>query len=647
MRPLGLFRSERTALQRGEGFTRSYAANLSHRLPLLYCVVLFDVAVLMANFHSVAPAFLVFWLPLPFLAVGCLRAAYWRPVNVKRRSLEVLSRDIGQLSTIGTAMSLVPAWWSLSLYHFGNNSQQSLVHYITAVTCFAGILSLGQAPRTAIRMAVVVMVPSSIFFLMHDHPNRFGVVAVQIVVTLLLLLITAGYHDDFVGLELSRQELARREKESARLAETNRLNAIHDSLTGANNRRAILALFDQALADPASPSPWMALIDLDGFKHINDTYGHAAGDTVLCAVSKRIDAVAEIDAFGRIGGDEFAVMISGYLKWPEVSAALIGLSQAICEPIEVGQLKLTVRGSIGLHQCSGTDLGECLERADTALYKAKEDRSGAVADFTESDERAMRERRDAVRVFTSADLGQQLALVYQPIIDGDLCRPIAFEALVRWSPDGTSWLPPAAFINLAETTGRIGELTQHVLGKALDECRVWQWDCSLAINLSARDILREDAASWIGGIVATAGAPPSSIILEITETALLNDYRRAADNLQKLRHAGFRIALDDFGTGQSSLSHVHNLPLDHLKIDQSFARDLVSSERARAIVSTILALARQLGLECTIEGIETLEQQAIARSLGVRTMQGYHFGRPIKAGAVIGGLDVNRSASVA
>jgi diguanylate cyclase (GGDEF)-like protein len=647
IRILAIFRSERTALQSGESFTRAYAENLSHRLPLLYCVALFDTAVLMASFRGVAPAFLVIWLPLPFVVIGCLRAVYWLPRNVKRRSLEVLSRDIAWLSVVGTTISLVPMCWSLLLYQFGDQSQQSLVHYVTAVTCFTGILSLGQAPRTAIRMATTVMLPSSIFFLLHDHPNKFGIVAVQIVVTLLLLLITAGYHDDFVGLELSRQELSRREKQSARLAEANRLNAMRDPLTGANNRRAILAMFSQTLADSSASPPWLALVDLDGFKHINDTYGHAAGDAVLCAVKMRIEAVPEIAAFGRLGGDEFAILMSGALALSAVSSALEGLSRAICQPICVDDLRLLVRASIGLHQCQGTQLGECLERADTALYKAKEDRSGAVAIFTESDERAMRERRDAIRVFTSADLGQQLSLVYQPIIDTDLGRPVTFEALVRWSPDGTIWLPPAAFISLAETTGRIGELTEHVLCKALNECRVWQWGCSLAINLSARDILRDDAANWIGAIVAAAGAPPRSIILEITETALVSDYRRAADTLAKLRQAGFRIALDDFGTGQSSLSHVHNLPIDHLKIDQSFARDLVPSEGSRAVVSTILALARQLQLDCTIEGIETLAQQAIARSLGVRMMQGYHFSRPIKAAEVIQGLDANRSANVA
>jgi diguanylate cyclase (GGDEF)-like protein len=472
-------------------------------------------------------------------------------------------------------------------------------------------------------------------------------VAVQIVVTFLILMITAGYHKDFISLELSRQELSRRESESARQAEKSRQNALRDALTGANNRRAILGLLEQELSESTACFPWLALVDLDGFKFINDTYGHGAGDAVLCAMSNRIDEVAEIDAFGRIGGDEFAILYPGTLSYAQVSASLDRLSGAIAQPIEVNGLKLSVRSSIGLHQCGAGDVEQAMERADTALYKAKESRTGGVARFTDTDEIAMCERRDATRVFTSADLGRQLGLLYQPIVDSDSGRPVAFEALVRWSPDGVKWLAPAAFINLAASTGRIGELTRHVFIKALDECRAWQWDCSLAINLSAHDILRDDVADWIDGMVSAAGAPTNRITLEVTETALVSDYRRAADNLAKLRQMGFRIALDDFGTGQSSLSHVHNLPLDCIKIDQSFARDLEHSEGTRAIVSTILSLARQLRLECTIEGIETLGQQVMARQLGIRTMQGYYFGRPVKAAEVIGGLAVNRSASVA
>jgi diguanylate cyclase (GGDEF)-like protein len=475
------------------------------------------------------------------------------------------------------------------------------------------------------------MLPSSVVFMLGDHPNRFAVVPLQIVVSVLLVMITRGHHRDFVSLELSRQNLARREREAADLAERNHEQAMRDPLTGAMNRRGILAQFEKALAAPSSAFPWLALVDLDGFKLINDTYGHVAGDAVLCAVSGRIDAMPEIVAHGRLGGDEFAIILPGHMSHDKVRAALEVLAEQISGPIPCGDRMLTIRASIGIHLCAQSDVSGSLERADVALYKAKETRNAAIGEFTATDEQAMSEKHSITRIFTSTDFASQLALVYQPIIDCDAGRTIAFEALARWSPDGKEWLPPTDFIHLAETTGRISELTSMILTKALRECRAWEHGCSLNINLSARDILRDDAAPWITKLVYEADAPANRIVLEITETALISDYRRAAYNLDKLRQMGFRIALDDFGTGQSSLSHVNNLPLDHIKIDQSFARDIARSHSSRAIIGTIVALARQLRLECIIEGIETPEQQAIARSLGLRIMQGYHFSRPISA----------------
>ena len=373
------------------------------------------------------------------------------------------------------------------------------------------------------------------------------------------------------------------------------------------------------------------MLDLDGFKHINDTFGHLAGDAMLTAISQRIAHMPGIAACGRMGGDEFAMILGGELDEDRVRAVLAGLAHVIALPIAQGDLSLTLHGSIGYYRCQGDTVSACLERADTALYQAKELRNGSIVAFTEADERTLRERQAMIRIFTSADLREQLALVFQPIVNADTGRPVAFEALARWSPDGRRLVAPSSFINLAENTGRISEVTHVVIQKALAEFPAWQWGCALSINLSAHDILRDDAAEWIGGLVRAAHAPPSAIILEVTETALVRDYRRAADNLARLREQGFRIALDDFGTGQSSLAHVHNLPLDQIKIDQSFAQNLLTSENARAIIATIRALSAQLGVECTIEGIETVEQQLAARALGLQCMQGYLFGRPAAA----------------
>ncbi len=616
----------------------AYGTNIASRLPMLYCVVIVNIVMLAISFEGSAPAYLTTWLPISFVAMICWRSVYWMPSRTRQRRFAAMKRDITLLPVTGFVLSLGLATWALTLYGYGNPTQQALVHYITAITCFTGVLGMTHSPATAVAMAISVMVPSSLVFILGDNPNRFLIVPLQIVVSVLLVMITRGHHRDFVSLELSRQNLARRERESAELAQRNHEQATCDPLTGALNRRGILNLFDMTLARRDCPLPWLALVDLDGFKLINDTYGHAAGDAVLCAVSIRIDGIPEIVAHGRLGGDEFAIVLPGEMTVEEVRGAIEQLVELIARPIPFAGRMLAIRASIGIHRCTSGDVSACLERADVALYKAKETRNAAIGEFTAADEQAMTEKRAITRVFTSADFDRQLSLVYQPVIDCDAGRTVAFEALARWSPDGSESLPPTDFIHLAETTGRMSELTANILTKALNECRAWDYGCSLNINLSARDILREDAAPWITRLVYEADAPANKIVFEITETALVSDYRRAAYNLDKLRQMGFRIALDDFGTGQSSLSHVNNLPLDHIKIDQSFARDIARSHSSRAIIGTIVALARQLRLECIIEGIETPEQQAIARTLGLRMMQGYHFSRPIGAADAMAGI---------
>jgi len=616
---------------RGKHFAAAYAHNLSHRLPLFYLVALVDALVLLTNFFRTAPLALVVLPSLVLVFAFAIRAWHWRPAAVRRRSSAELAVDLERLPLRGLVMSSCYAAWALLLYRYGNEAQRALIHYITAITCFVGILSLGQSPRTALMLAIGVIVPSSVVFLVHDHPNRYVVVTVQVIITALLLLITSGYHRDFIQLERSRLALSRHKQSRERLAESYRQRSIRDPLTGAWNRARILMLLERGLVAVLARRPWLALIDLDGFKHINDTFGHIAGDAVLTAISDRIASVPGIESCGRMGGDEFALMLGCALDEDDVRAVLGLLARTISLPIMVQGLSLTIHASIGFYRCHGDSVSACLERADTALYKAKENRNGGAVAFNDDDERSLRERQVMTRVFTSANLREQLALVFQPIVDSDTGRPVSFEALVRWSPDGQRLLSPAKFINLAENTGRISEVTHVVLEKALREFPAWEWGCTLSVNLSAQDILRADAAEWIGGLVRNAGAPPSGVVLEVTETALLRDYQRAAENLEKLRKQGFSIALDDFGTGQSSLSHVHNLPLDQIKIDQSFAQSLTSSEGARAIVGTVVAMSRQLGLECTIEGIETVEQQIAARALGLRRMQGYLFARPASA----------------
>lgn len=617
--------------RRGEYFTPAYAHHLSHRLPLLYAVVIVGIVTVSVSFTAVAPLWLSSGIALLLIAFLSWRAFHWLPQNVVRRTVEQLQADISNLTTIGPAGALAVVLWALSLEQFGDTNLDWLIRFAIAVTWVSAILGLGQSPIAALRIAVCVLVPSTVYFIIDGQPYAYAMAALQAVMAVLLLFVTASYHRDFVRLELSRQRILVQERDAFRSSEIGRSQTVLDPLTRTLNRRGIFARLDGMLEDDRSSCPWLALLDLDGFRHVNDTYGHAVADAVLQEIPRRIAKVPEIVAFGRVAGDEFMLLLSGDLSRARVKHTLENLRGLINEPIIHQHQTLRVTCSIGLRRTiPGGMVAECLERAQSALRKAKDERCG-LAEFSSQDERAIQETRATARILYSSDLASHIGVYYQPIVDSDTGRAVGFEALARWTPDGRSWLPPDKLIAVAESTGRTGELTRTVMRKALAECRAWHYGRTLSINLSARDVLSERAAEWIEHEVIQADAPPDAVILEVTETALLNDVERAASNLRNLRSRGFRIALDDFGTGQSSLSHIHQLPLDHIKIDRSFARNLIKDASARAIAGTVLSLAQQLRLGCTFEGIETPEQRIMARRLGARLMQGFLFSRPLPA----------------
>lgn len=616
----------------GDAFTRAYALSLSQRLPLLYLVVVLDLILLTFRFLGHAPAILVATGPA-FCAFVIARAYYWLPHRVRGRSVEQMERDLDVMSRIGGLGGLLFVSWGLALYPFGDAAARSLVHYLLAVTMISGILGLTHAPQTALRLALSFMVPSSIFFLAAGHPNAVYVTLVQIFVIAILLFVTQGHHRDFVQLELSRQELVAREREAAHLAGEARALATIDALTGGFNRRAILDRLEQELLaaaadDGAARCPWLALIDLDGFKHVNDTYGHAAGDEALKVISRRIDALPGVVAHGRLGGDEFAVIFDAELEGPAVAAAAAELIDAIRVEIPHNGACLRLSASVGLHRICAQGVSGALERADAALYKAKKLGDGTVVLFGPEDEVALQQRIDVTRRFNDCPLDDRLRLLYQPICNAQDGSVVAVEALARWSPDGVNWQTPATFLSVAEATRRTGELTLTVLARALAECRPWETGIGVAINLSPRDVVHDGAAATIAAVVRDAGASPQSVTLEVTERAILADPRRAALQLRAFRDHGFRIALDDFGAGWSSLSQLRELPFDMIKLDRTLSAALPSDPGARAIAGMIVALAWQLGIDCTLEGVETEEQRAAARALGITLMQGYLFGHP-------------------
>lgn len=625
----------------GDAFTEAYALSVSHRAPLLYLVVVFNTLLVASCFYGTAPRLLLLMGPA-FSLVAVQRAWHWMPDKVAGRPVERLRSDLEGMQRLGGWAALLFVAWSLGLYPYGDAGQRELLHFVIAVTMFSAVLGMANSPQTALRLGTAFTLPWSLFLLASGHPDAVPIALAQVFITVVLLAMTQIQHRDFVRLELSRQLLVRRERQTAELASAHYRQATVDHLTGGRNRRAILDSLEEHLAAPDDVvRPWLALFDLDGFKHVNDTYGHAAGDHVLRTVNQRIGLIEGVTAHGRLGGDEFAILFDGAFDAESVMAAARVLSLAIRQPISFNGATLRLCGSIGLYRADGDTASHCLERADAALYKAKELGDGAIAQFGPHDEVALQRRIAVMRQFNDCPLEDRLRLLYQPIFDCRDGRVVGMEALARWSPDGIEWQAPGEFLAIADATGRTGELTRLVLARTLAECRPWETGLEVSINLAARDVVREGMADAIAAIVEDAGANPASVMLEVTERALQIDPRRAAAQLAAFRDRGFRIALDDFGAGWSSLSQLRDLPLDRIKLDRALVGALSSDPGARAVTGMIVALAWQLGIGCSIEGVESEAQADAARALGIHLMQGYHFGRPepaVQALRLYGGL---------
>ena len=418
--------------------------------------------------------------------------------------------------------------------------------------------------------------------------------------------------------------------------------AFHDQLTGLPNRRQLMEQLQQSCLFSERHSQYGALlfIDLDQFKYINDTHGHQLGDELLCAVAARLQHhVRASDIVARMGGDEFVVLLSE-LGTDRADAAgnaahlAQALRQALAAPHQLHGLELVATPSIGAtvyfgQQYSASDL---FKQADMAMYEAKARGRNAVAFYDPALQAAAVERLSVESALRQAIQGGQLRIYYQPLCNAHGARHGA-ECLVRWQHPEQGMMSPALFIPIAEKSNLIVELGTWMLEQACRQLAAWDGDArfgalQLAVNVSGREFRQDDFVERMLHILAAQGVSPTRLKLEVTESVLMANLEQAKDKLHKLRAAGIRIALDDFGTGYSSLAYLRQLPIDVLKIDQSFVRAAQADERSAAIVATIVALAHNLQLTVVAEGVETPEQLALLRKAGCHLYQGYLFGRP-------------------
>jgi diguanylate cyclase (GGDEF)-like protein len=427
---------------------------------------------------------------------------------------------------------------------------------------------------------------------------------------------------------------------------TNRLarQASHDTLTGLPNRAFVLGRLDEALEETrraAGPPMAVFFIDLDNFKIINDTLGHAAGDTVLQTVADRLTGAARSDALvARLAGDEFVVIVDGLGREGAIALAdriVVDVSRSITITAPDGTRDVNVGASIGIAFADGTRISspdELLRDADVAMYQAKEHGRGRAELFDDAMYAAVADRLAVHQGLRHALETGDIKVHYQPIVDTDTGRVVCFEALVRWERPDHGLTDARDLIALAEEAGLIGALGSHVLAEACQQVVRWRTtrpgagQLHIAVNVSGRQFGEPGFVPAVAAALTNSGLDPAALWLEITESSIMADTETMRATVAEVRALGVNLAIDDFGTGYSSLAYLRRFPVQVVKIDRSFVADLGHDSQTDAIVTMIIGLAQALHLRVVAEGVESAEQLARLRSLGCRFAQGIYLGRP-------------------
>lgn len=431
------------------------------------------------------------------------------------------------------------------------------------------------------------------------------------------------------------EELERRQQELVFMA-------THDSLTSLPNRTLILDRADQLLArSRRDHAPCGALfIDLDGFKAINDSLGHRAGDELLRAVAARLGStIREADALGRLGGDEFVILVEGIAlaAGPELVAERI--LDALKQPFALAQAhngRVTITASIGIAVGDRSSAADLLRDADIAMYRAKLEGKNRYVLFEAGMQDAVHTRMELEMDVREAVANQEFYVAYQPMFNLNGLAPVRMEALLRWRRPSGETVGPDKFIPVLEESGLISEVGRWVLRQTCMQCSTWVEDgfpIGIAVNVSAVQLETDRFIEDVAEALAESGIEPSALTIEITETALMRDAEETAQRLRAIKALGVRLSIDDFGTGYSSLAYLQRFPVDELKIDRSFVSQLADdSEDGDALIRTFVQLGKSLDIETIAEGIEDQEQLSHLRAEHCDVGQGFLFAQPLAPG---------------
>lgn len=619
-------------------------AAFSKQVPLLYFMLMTNTIALSLTHYGSAPPLLSIYLP-SCLCLSCfVRLWFWWRTRQRAVSHEKAVRQLQATVYLAGILGLCFTFWALALFPYGDAYAKGHVAFYMANTVIGCIFCLMHVRAAALVVTAAVLVPFTVFFATTGNAVFVAIAFNMVLVVGAMVYILFSQYRDFTDLIGSQKALIAKQKETQSLSDENRRLANLDSLTDLPNRRSFQFELESRLAAAMRENRPLAvgIIDLDGFKPVNDAFGHATGDRLLMAAAWRLSQFSNEHIFAaRLGGDEFGLIVEADLG----EKALAQLGEAVCtelqRPYHLNGITAKVSGSLGFAQLptTGDNAAHLFEQADFALYHAKQHARGGTVVFSQEHEREIMHQSRVDQELKSADLERELHMLFQPFIDTDTQQVLGFEALARWDNATLGRVSPDVFIRSAERCGMMGQMTAILFAKALQAAVQWPEGTRLSFNLSARDIVSRSTLETLLVILENSGFNPHSLDIEVTETSVMTNFEVARGNLNLLIERGIGIALDDFGTGHSSLGYVHRLPLRKIKIDRSFIIDIGADGLSQNIVKTIVDLCRNIGCVCVVEGMETLEQVAILRRLGCSIMQGFYFGRPMHAAQTLDLLD--------
>ncbi|WP_349634985.1 EAL domain-containing protein [Sphingobium sp. MK2] len=613
---------------------RAQFQSFSKQMPLLYIILVFNAIAIMVDFFRPDMLLKTFITPLFICAVALIRAVWWmRQAGGHHFSDEQIVGYIKRTCTLAVVMTLAFELWCIWIYDSGNAYARGHLTFFLALTQVSSVFCLMALRAAAMRVAAVSTLSFAIYFSWVDQGRMLVEAIVLSFVGIGMMVVTHRYNRDFSKLVHSERDLRARQAETEKLSEENRRIAFTDALSDLPNRRQLLAQLDKVEDRRSDAADGLAVIfiDLDGFKDINDTHGHEAGDCLIRSLSARLrDLCPPQTMLARVGGDEFAILI----ETPGALAVAIDVARRISEevslPILVDRHILQVGASIGI---AGNADGmvsshELLRRADTAMYHVKMSGKGEIAVYDTKFDQGRRRRLEIEAQIGEGLANKEFDVFYQPVVDAHSGAIVAVEALVRWPRRAAGPIDPHQFIEIAEITGQIHPLGLFVLDRACRDIGPLG-NVKLSVNVSPAQFRDPGFEREVVHVLEQTQFPPSRLQLEITEGYLLSHPEHATRAIKAFKALGISIALDDFGTGFTSIHYLRTYGFSHVKIDKSLLIGLLPSSKAALLVMGAINLARGLDMRVVAEGVEYEDQAEILRASGCDELQGYLFGRPM------------------